>query len=82
MEYRNYDLLKTLLTVPTKTYQEDLMIEFLDNYLTEQNIPHYVDDYGNVYATKTSERFNDEIFPCVISHTDTVHQLGDEIIIE
>jgi len=82
MEYRNYDLLKTLLTVPTKTYQEDLMIEFLDNYLTEQNIPHYVDDYGNVYATKTSERFNDEIFPCVISHTDTVHQLGDEIIVE
>ena len=82
MEYRNYDLLKTLLTVPTKTYQEDLMIEFLDNYLTEQNIPHYVDDYGNVYATKTSERFDDEIFPCVISHTDTVHQLGDEIIIE
>lgn len=82
MEYRNYDLLKTILAVPTKTYQEDLMIEFLDNYLTEQNIPHYVDDYGNVYATKTSERFQNQVFPCVIAHTDTVHNLVDQIIVE
>jgi len=82
MEYRNYDLLKTILAVPTKTYQEDLMIEFLDNYLTEHNIPHYVDDYGNVYATKTSERFQNQVFPCVIAHTDTVHNLVDQIIVE
>jgi putative aminopeptidase FrvX len=66
MEYRNYELLKSILSVPTKTYQEDLMIEFLDKFLTEQNIPHYIDDYGNVYATKTSERFSDQVFPCVI----------------
>jgi len=82
MEYRNYELLKSILSVPTKTYQEDLMIEFLDKFLTEQNIPHYIDDYGNVYATKTSERFSDQVFPCVIAHTDTVHTLVDKIIVK
>ena len=70
-------LLKEVLSVPTKTYQEHQMVEFLVNWLTENNIDHYVDDKMNVYATKqeNSELPEDFYFPCVISHTDTVHNI-------
>ena len=56
---RNYDLLKQVLSVPTKTYKEDLMIQFITNWLTENNIPFYVDEMYNIYlAIKNGkERF-------------------------
>jgi di/tripeptidase len=74
---QNTQLLKDVLSVPTKTYKEDLMVQFLVNWLTENDIEYYVDGFNNVYATKqvsnsTQEEF---YFPCVISHTDTVHNI-------
>ena len=74
---QDISLLKEVLSVPTKTYQEQRMVEFLVNWLTKNNIDHYVDDKMNVYATKqeTSELPEDFYFPCVISHTDTVHNI-------
>ena len=73
----NLELLKSVLSVPTKTYQEEKMVAFLVNWLTENNIPHFVDEHNNVYATKqeSSELPEDFYFPCVISHTDTVHNI-------
>jgi di/tripeptidase len=73
----NLQLLKDVLSVPTKTYQEERMVAFLVNWLTENNIPHFVDEHNNVYATKqeSSELPEDFYFPCVISHTDTVHNI-------
>ena len=73
----NLELLKDVLSVPTKTYQEERMVTFLVNWLTENNIPHFVDEHNNVYATKqaSSELPEDFYFPCVISHTDTVHNI-------
>jgi len=73
----NLELLKDVLSVPTKTYQEERMVAFLVNWLTENNIPHFVDEHNNVYATKqeSSELPEDFYFPCVISHTDTVHNI-------
>jgi len=73
----NLELLKNVLSVPTKTYQEERMVAFLVNWLTENNIPHFVDKHNNVYATKqeSSELPEDFYFPCVISHTDTVHNI-------
>jgi len=73
----NLELLKDVLSVPTKTYQEERMVAFLVNWLTENNIPHFVDKHNNVYATKqeSSELPEDFYFPCVISHTDTVHNI-------
>lgn len=80
---KDITLLKEVLSVPTKTYQEHLMVDFLVNWLTENNIEHYVDNKMNIYATKkeTSDLPEDFFFPCVISHTDTVHHL-DSINIE
>ena len=69
----DYNLLKKVLSVPTKTYKEDLMIQFLCEWLKENNIPYYVDKMGNVYATKQTDEI--EYFPCVVAHTDTVHEL-------
>ena len=70
---RNYQLLKDVLSVPTKTYQEGLMVEFITNWLSENNIPFYIDEYQNIYATK--QTFEVDYFPCVIAHTDTVHNI-------
>ena len=76
---QNLELLKAVLSVPTATYHEYKMVAFLVNWLTENNIEHYVDQYNNVYATKQESKDlpEDFYFPCVISHTDTVHGLND-----
>lgn len=73
----NIRLLKEVLSIPTKTYQEELMIQFLVNWLTENEIDFYVDEFGNVYATKQESKDlpDDFYFPCVVSHTDTVHNI-------
>jgi di/tripeptidase len=78
---RNYELLKQVLSVPTKTYKEDLMIQFIADWLTENNIPFYVDEMYNIYATKQTDE-NIEYFPCVISHTDTVHTIDTINVVE
>jgi len=74
---KDIQLLKDVLSVPTKTYQEERMVEFLVNWLTENNIEHFVDENNNVYATKQESVLIPEnfYFPCVISHTDTVHNI-------
>lgn len=68
------DLLKEVLSIPTKTFKEGMMVEFICKWLEEKKIPHFVDDMMNVYATKSN---GDEVeyFPCVVAHTDTVHNL-------
>lgn len=73
----NIELLKEVLSVPSKTYQEELMIEFLVKWLTRNEIEFDVDEHGNVYATKQESQTlpDDFYFPCVISHTDTVHNI-------
>ncbi len=73
---RDLQLLKEVLSVPTHTYQEDLMVQFIVDWLKSNNIEHYVDEHLNVYAIKqTGELPEDFVFPCVIAHTDTVHKL-------
>jgi di/tripeptidase len=80
----NLQLLKEVLSVPTKTYKEDRMVEYLTTWLTENNIEFFVDAYKNVYATKTDNVVKDENFfyPCVVSHTDTVHEINEIFIQE
>ena len=70
---RDFNLLKEVLSVPTKTYKEGLMVEFLEKWLTENNFEYYLDDMNNIYVTKQTDEV--EYFPCVIAHTDTVHNI-------
>lgn len=74
---QNLPFLKEVLSIPTKTYKEDLMVQYLVAWLTENNIEHSVDEHKNVYATKkvSEDLPEDFYFPCVVSHTDTVHDL-------
>ena len=55
---KNIDFLKEVLSVPTKTYQEDLMIEFLENWLTENNLPFFT---ANVLFSSVRVRFRFEL---------------------
>ena len=71
---RNYDLLKSVLSVPTETYKEEFMVQFIIDWLDENKIPFVVDQYYNIYVTKQTDE-NIDFFPCVISHTDTVHRI-------
>jgi di/tripeptidase len=79
-------LLKEVLSVPTKTYNEGLMVEFIKNWLTKNNIEYYTDTINNIYATKKeSDSVVNEpnfYFPCVVSHTDTVHEINKINIVE
>ena len=70
---RDFNLLKEVLSVPTKTYKEGLMVDFLEKWLTENNFEYYLDDMNNIYVTKQTDEV--EYFPCVIAHTDTVHNI-------
>lgn len=74
MTHSKIEFLKQVLSVPTYTYREGMMVEFITDWLKERNIPHFVDEHLNVYATKQTDE-TVEYFPCVISHTDTVHNL-------
>lgn len=79
----NLDFLKEVLSVPTKTYKEHLMIDYIVEWLTKNDIPYVVDEYGNIYATKEeSETDSNFYFPCVVSHTDTVHNLDSINVFE
>lgn len=71
---RDYDLLKGVLSIPTKTYKEDLMVHFLTDWLEHNKIPFSIDVHKNIYVTKQTNE-NVEYFPCVVAHTDTVHEL-------
>lgn len=75
----NLNKFKELLSVPTKTYQEDKMVSYLLNELSQVNgIEVVCDEHKNIYVTKGTLG-EDEFYPMFISHTDTVHNLTGEI---
>jgi putative aminopeptidase FrvX len=70
----NIDFLKSVLSVPTHSFQEDEMIEYLINYLFDKGYEYKIDELGNIYVVKGA--INDgEYYPCVVAHTDTVHHI-------
>ena len=73
---------KELLSVPSKTYQEDQMVEYLSWVLDSmEGVEYYTDEMNNIYATKRQDGFNG-YFPMFVAHTDTVHSLVDEIVVK
>jgi len=73
---RDLQLLKDVLSVPTVTYHEEMMVQFIVDWCKKNNIEYSVDEYMNVYVTKQIDTVPKEFyFPCVIAHTDTVHRL-------
>ncbi len=70
----NLEFLKQVLSVPTHSFQEDEMIEFLIEYLSNKKYKFKIDEMGNIYVTKGVISEN-EYYPCVVAHTDTVHEI-------
>ena len=76
------DKFKELLSVPSKTYQEDDMVEYICNELDSiEGVAYYRDEMMNVYATKGVLE-EDEFYPMFIAHTDTVHSKIDKIVVK
>jgi tripeptide aminopeptidase len=65
-------LLKNLLTVQSESYNSFRMFSFIVRFLKNNKIDFYIYD-GNIYATKGN---GDNGFPCIVSHTDTVHEIA------
>lgn len=70
---KDLNLLKSVLSVPTKTYNEDLMVSFLVDWLNKNNFTYFLDEKKNIYVTKNTN--NVDYYPCVVAHTDTVHKI-------
>ena len=53
MDNTRLNRLKEVLSVPTKTYQEENMVQYLRDVLDAMpDVEYYTDDMNNVYATK------------------------------
>jgi putative aminopeptidase FrvX len=73
---------KQLLSIPSKTYQEEDMVEYLCSEMDKINgVSYYKDGMMNIYATK-GELLEGEFYPMFIAHTDTVHSKVDKIIVK
>ena len=78
----NLEKFKELLSVPSKTYQEEDMVEYISNELENiDGVSFYRDSMMNIYATKGTLN-EGEYYPMFISHTDTVHQIVNKIIVK
>jgi tripeptide aminopeptidase len=61
------------LRVQTKTYDTYDMNQFIIKELNKiEGVTHYMDD-GNIYAVRGKA----DSYPCVVAHTDTVHEKYD-----
>lgn len=77
-EMENLQEFKNLLQVPSKSYYEDQMVEHIKSVLdTIDGVEYFVDDLKNIYVTKGGSEYK----PMFVAHTDTVHQLVDEIVV-
>jgi len=65
------DRLVDILSTPTFFAKEDRLIVKISNILDDLGLQYIVDDIGNIYVTKGKA----EYFPCVVAHTDTVHEI-------
>lgn len=69
----NLDTFKQLLAVPTCSFREDRMVQWLQDYLRER-LPTalvFTDGSNNVYVTKGGGAY----LPCVAAHIDSVQPL-------
>lgn len=72
---------KELLSVPSKTYQEEMMVDYISQELDKiEGVSYYRDEMLNIYATK-GVLDEGEHYPMFMAHTDTVHSLVNEIVV-
>jgi tripeptide aminopeptidase len=72
MKSEKLNRLIEVLSIPTYSRDEKLMIDYLQDVLTKKGYEHYTDTHGNIYVTKGVAQH----YPCFIAHTDTVHPVN------
>lgn len=77
-EFNMKEKLKELLSIPTKTWEEERLINYLIGHFEERGYHYEVDDMGNLYVTKGVS----EYYPLVLAHTDSVHEIVDYLVVE
>jgi hypothetical protein len=61
------ELLKEILSIPSKSGNELNLVNFICEFLKMNKIPYEVDNMLNIYCTKGEA----DIYPCVVSQTNT-----------
>lgn len=59
--------------IQTETYHTEFMQEFIEEQVGDIEGCTLVNDDGNIYITKGDA----ELYPCIVAHTDTVHDMVD-----
>jgi len=77
----NKEFLKEVLSIPSYSKKEILMREFIKKFAIHNGIKYHIDYKGNIYLTKGVIDEN-EYYPCVVSHIDTVHNKHISLIEE
>ena len=78
MKKENLKHLKEVLSIPTKTWKEELMIQYLTDYCVKKGLDYSIDKNGSVYVTKGKT----DVYPCVVAHIDTVHEPVEMVVNE
>ena len=77
-EFKMKEKLKELLSIPTKTWEEDRLIAYLIEHFESRGYHYEIDDMGNLYVTKGIS----EYYPLVLAHTDSVHDIKEMVVKE
>ena len=76
------ELLKQMLALPSPSYHEKAMVEFIVRHIEQMGprtgVRCRVDEHNNVYITKGDAEF----LPCVAAHIDTVHRSTPACIVQ
>lgn len=65
-----------VLGVQTESYDDFLMYDFLTQEFKKKGYEYFVDN-GNLYVRKGKA----EMYPCVIAHMDTVHEIVEDLTV-
>jgi di/tripeptidase len=77
----NKEKLKEVLSLPSISGNESIVRNYIADYAIKNDIKAMVDDKGNIYLTKGSDKMTEgEFYPCVVSHMDTVHRSHSDLI--
>ena len=82
MKTEQLNRFKSLLSVPSKTYKEEKIVEYICSEIDNMSgVSFYRDYLQNIYITK-GELMDGEFYPMFIAHTDTVHEMVPEIVVK
>lgn len=70
------NFLREILSIPSFSSKEDLVISFIEKYCSINNYTYFKDYKNNIYITKGEA----EYYPCIVAHMDTVHNDQEQLI--